>query len=100
MFDPQVFLIVALYARASAALPPSVYHQVDHDYDEPAQHHRHHVPPPATSYATISTTHVKVQHPPASPAKYSTPYKVSALQKILLLLLYYRGWPLTGLKKN
>lgn len=65
--DPQVFLTVyALYAQSLAASP--VYQEDDH-YDH---HEHHHGPPPATSYATISTTHVKVQHPPA---KYATPYK-------------------------
>lgn len=73
----QVLLAVGLYARASVALP--VYHE-DYDYD--GHHgHGHHAPPPATSYATVSTTHVKVQHPPAAPPKYSAAvpaaYKVS-----------------------
>lgn len=76
--DQQVLLAVGLYARASVALP--VYHE-DFDYDGHHGHHGHHALPPATSYATISTTHVKVQHPPAAPPKYSTavaaPYKVS-----------------------
>ncbi|XP_025197079.1 vacuolar protein-sorting-associated protein 36-like isoform X2 [Melanaphis sacchari] len=67
-----VFLAACvLYARSSAASP--VYQEDDH-FDGHLHEH-HHGPPPATSYATISTTHVKVQHPPAAPTKYATPYK-------------------------
>ncbi|KAL5244164.1 hypothetical protein ACI65C_011574 [Semiaphis heraclei] len=63
-----MFLVVfTLYAQLSTASP--VYQEDDH-YDG-----HHHGPPPATSYATISTTHVKVQHPQAAPTKYVTPYK-------------------------
>ncbi|XP_050431998.1 uncharacterized protein LOC126840363 [Adelges cooleyi] len=53
------------------ALPPSY----------PGDLYEHHAP--ATSYATISTTHVKVQHPPAAPAKYESPYKYEYLTKPL-----------------
>lgn len=74
--DQQVFLTVGLYVRASMAVP--VYHE-DYDYSG----HGHHALPPATSYATISTTHVKVQHPPVAPPKYSAAvpaaYKVSEM---------------------
>lgn len=67
-----VFLAVyALYAQSSAAYP--VYQEDDH-YDG-HDHGHHHGLPPATSYATISTTHVNVQHPQAAPTKYATPYK-------------------------
>lgn len=61
---------VVMYARSSVAWP--VYQEEHYEGQ-----HEHHGLPPATSYATISTTHVKVQHPPAAPSKYATPYKVS-----------------------
>ncbi|KAE9532694.1 hypothetical protein AGLY_009775 [Aphis glycines] len=68
-----VFLAVyALCAQSSSASP--VYQEDDGHYDGHIHEH-HHGPPPATSYATISTTHVKVQHPQAAPTKYATPYK-------------------------
>lgn len=70
---PQVILAVALCAWSCTALP--VYHE-DH-YEGEQIHEHHHGLPPATSYATISTTHVKVQHPAESQTKYATPYKVS-----------------------
>lgn len=75
--DPQVFMVVvAVHASATAASP--VYHEEHYDgHHDDGHHHLSHGPPPATSYATISTTHVKVQHPPAAPPKHVSPYKVS-----------------------
>ncbi|VVC39606.1 Hypothetical protein CINCED_3A021306 [Cinara cedri] len=72
-----VFLAVVLYARVSSAFP-GIYEEVDEQFE--GHHHGHHLPP-ATSYATISTTHVKVQHPQAAaaPPKYATPYKYEYL---------------------
>ncbi|XP_050538393.1 uncharacterized protein LOC126903886 [Daktulosphaira vitifoliae] len=70
----MVRLIVVLCATIVGiyALPPSYS----------AGHYDHYAP--ATSYATISTTHVKVHHPPATPQKYETPYKYEYLDKPLI----------------
>lgn len=83
--DQKVILATALCVLASEALP--VFQEEYGGYD--GHQHEHHAPPPATSYATISTTHVKVQHPPASYPKYaSSPYKVSEIIQLLLYLVY------------